>query len=468
MRGNPRDYDTWERMGNPGWGWDAVTKYFKKSEDNTDKSYKKVSRYHATGGLLKVGDFGNNDPMKKVFKAGFKELGFKEIQFSNANEFLGYFVAQATVDKGERCGTATAFLATAKKRKNLNVIKNAHVTNLEFDDSGAVSGVQFLLGNQKLKASAKKEVVVSAGVVGSPQLLMVSGIGPRAELQKHNIKVRKNLPVGLNLQDHINIPLGMAFYNSTTTASKPTDTADRMYEYEVHRKGYYTNIGGSDLMLFASTINDPKYGDIQINPLVFDRNHPDIQFLLTMFNLNDGVIKSFTSLSDNARIVIWCMILLTPKSRGHIDLASPSILDAPKIYPNYLHEKEDVDVLARGLQMLSQLSLTKVFSKQESQLVRINLPACDKFEYQSVKYWECYTRHMTISAYHHVGTCKMGPLNEAATVVDPELKVKGVKGLRVADASIMPKLVSGNTNAPTIMIGEKAADFIKKDWLPKG
>lgn len=467
MRGNRRDYDEWEKMGNLGWDWDSVLEYFKKSEDNTEKKYAEDIHYHAIGGLMKVGSFGSNDSMRQFIKQGYMELNLKEINVSNGETYLGYFDSQGTVDGGVRFGTAKAFLATAKGRKNLHIIKHAIVTNLIFDAEGSVNGVQFQLGFKKISAIAKKEVVISAGVVGSPHILMLSGIGPRAELEKHNINVKHNLPVGSNLQDHVVIPFAMIFDKSNSTVSTPIDLADKMYQYTVHRKGDLTNIGTDDLALFISTVNDPKYPDIQIHVLSFEKQDPGVKLMINMFNLNDKVAQSLIQANKEAKLIVWCVSLINPKSRGRIDLYSNSPFIAPKIYPNYLHDKADVDVIVKGIKMLNRFTETTAFSEHEGQVVHIDLPTCDQFEYQSNLYWECYVRHMTITGFHHVGTCKMGPLNEAATVVDSELKVKGVNGLRVVDASIMPKLVSGNTNAPTIMIGEIAADFIKDDWWGK-
>lgn len=464
MRGNRRDYDSWEDMGNPGWGFDRVVEYFKKSEDNTDKKYAKDTRYHGTGGPIKVGSFGSTDPAKKIFKDGLRELGYKEIRVSNSNEFLGFFDAQGTVHGGERYEVVQGFLAPAKNRKNLNVIKLAHVTTLRFDASGSVIGVNFVLDGKKVSATSKKEVVLSAGTVGSPQILKLSGIGPRAELKRHNIIVKKDLPVGLNLQDHILITLGMAMDKSTSVAYSNSDYADQLYEFSVHRKGILSNIGTTELSLFISTVNNTKYGDIQIIPMTFTKQHPGLQFTLNLYNIREDVVESFTKINRHATVVIWCVVLLNPKSRGRIDLASVSPFDAPTIYPNYLSAQQDVDVLVNAIKLLSRLTKTKVFAKHEGHLIEPSLSACDQFVFRSDSYWRCYVRQLTVPASHPVGTCKMGPLNEAATVVDPELKVKGVKGLRVVDASIMPTQVSGNTNAPTIMIAEMASDFIKNDW----
>lgn len=465
IRGNRRDYDTWEKMGNPGWGYDTVLEYFKKSEGNTDEKYAKDNKYHATGGLLKVGNFNAGyDKKKKMMRNGFSEMGYKEMAITNSDKFLGYFDVQATINKGERFGPARAFLASAKERKNLHIIKNAHVTKLKFHTDGSVMGVQFNLGDTNMSASVKKEVVLSAGTIGSPQILKLSGIGPRAELERHGIFVKSNLPVGLNLQDHIVIPFGMGFDGSTSAAITLADIADEMYQFQVHRKGYFAHLGVSEFTAHISTVNDPEYPDIQFHNLAFERQHSGLRFMLELFNLNDEIIESFINMNEKSVVIVWCVIQLNPKSRGRIELASKSPFDKPKIYPNYLHEKEDLDVLVKAMKIMNSFSETKAFSEHEGQLVHVNLPPCKNFEYGSDLYWECYVRHLTTTMYHPVGTCKMGPLSEAETVVDPELKVKGVEGLRVVDASIMPKITSGNTMAPTIMISEMGADFIKKDW----
>lgn len=353
---------------------------------------------------------------------------------------------------------------TAKGRRNLHIIKNAYVTKLLFDADGSVNGVQFILGDKTMNANAKKEVVVSAGSIGSPHLLMLSGIGPRDELQRHNIPLRKNLPVGLNLQDHVVVPIAMVFKFSNDTASTSNDYADQMYQYIVHRKGVLTNVGSVDLTLFLSTCYDTEYPDIQIIQGEFGIKSPGLQSTLTTLNLKEEFKELLTNINNAMKVYIFNVVLLNPTSRGHIGLASKSPLYPTKNYANYLHEQRDLDVLVKGIQRVQQFVNSKALAKHGGQLLHPNLPACDIFEHQSDAYWECYARHLTVSGDHQVGTCKMGPIGEAATVVDPELKVKGVRGLRVADASIMPKLVSGGTNAPTIMIGEMAADFIANDW----
>lgn len=468
VRGNPRDYDTWEKMGNTGWNWDTALKYFKKSEDNTDKKYAKDTKYHATGGLLKVGQLGSTDPTKSIVKEALSELGHTEIEISNADKFLGYYDAQGTVFGGERFETLKGYLVTAKGRNNLHIIKNALVTKLNFGADGLVKGIAFEWGGTNLTATSTKEVVLSAGAIGTPQLLMLSGIGPRDELDSHKIPVHKDLPVGFNLQDHVIIPVLFGLDNSTNpTPLTLAYTADQMYEYTMRRTGYFSSLGGGNLLAFYSTVNDPKYPNIQLHSLDFEKQDSGLQTVLSMFNMNDEVVASYTNINQNSKIALFGVVLLQPVSRGRVKLASTNPFDAPKIYNNYLAEQADVNVLVEGIKRLVKVTQTKAFEIHDGHLVRPNLPDCDKLVYQSDSYWACYVRQLTVSIYHPAGTSKMGPLSEAATVVDPDLKVKGVKGLRVVDASIIPKIVSGNINAPTIMVAEVAADKIKNEWAKK-
>lgn len=388
IRGNRRDYDTWEEMGNPGWGWASVLEYFKKSEDNTEEKYAQDNFYHATGGLLKVGRYGSDDETKNILKEAYKECGYKQISVSNSGEFLGYFDSQGTVFEGERFGTAKAFLNTAKGRRNLHIIKNAYVTKLLFDADGSVNGVQFILGDKTMNANAKKEVVVSAGSIGSPHLLMLSGIGPRDELQRHNIPLRKNLPVGLNLQDHVVVPIAMVFKFSNDTASTSNDYADQMYQYIVHRKGVLTNVGSVDLTLFLSTCYDTEYPDIQIIQGEFGIKSPGLQSTLTTLNLKEEFKELFTNINNAMKVYIFNVVLLNPTSRGHIGLASKSPLYPTKNYANYLHEQRDLDVLVKGIQRVQQFVNSKALAKHGGQLLHPNLPACDIFEHQSDAYWE--------------------------------------------------------------------------------
>lgn len=373
-------------MGNTGWNWTTALKYFKKSEDNTDKKYAKDTKYHATGGQLKVGKLGSEDPTKSILEEGLSELGLKEIKISNANQFLGYYGAQGTVDGGERFEALKGYLDTAKLRTNLDIIKNALVTKLNFGADGSVNGINFVWGGTNLTATATKEVIVSAGVIGTPQLLMLSGIGPRDELNSHNIPVHTELPVGFNLQDHMLIPIGFGFDNSTAVPLTLAYTADQVYEYIVNRTGYFSSIGGANLLAFYSTVNDPKYPNIQLHSLVFEKQDSSLATVLSLFNINDQASASFIDVNQNSSVAIFGVILLHPISRGRVQLASTNPFDAPKIHNNYLAEQADVDVLVKGIQILTKLTQTRTYANHEGQLVRPDIPDCDKLVYQTDSY----------------------------------------------------------------------------------
>ncbi|XP_059622519.1 glucose dehydrogenase [FAD, quinone]-like [Phlebotomus argentipes] len=335
LRGNEEDFNTWEALGNPTWGWKNVLNYFKKSENNQDFD----GFYHSQDGPLSVQLFTNNDTINLLLTESAEEMGFKFLPDINADEHIGFVHFQRTIKSGVRESTATAFLNPIKDRPNLHVVKHAHVYNLEIDENGAVSGVTMNLRGQKiLKAFAKKEVILSAGVIASPQILMLSGIGPALHLQNLGIPVILDLPVGKNLQDHTTVPL---FVKLRPSKEKPDTQAET-------------------LQSFAEFLFNHK-GDFSVN------------MIETM-----GLVNFHNQLEK---------------------------------YPNF--------------QIL----------------------------------FAAFKR-----GFHPVGTVKMGPDSDPGAVVDHRLRVKGAKGLRVIDASIMPLVTSGNTNAPTIMIAEKASDFVKEDW----
>lgn len=463
IRGNRRDYDHWEELGNPTWGWSSVLEYFKKSEDNRVPHVAADTKHHGVGGPLKVDTFNSVLPIKMILAEAVFELGYKEIYDCNGDENLGFLTAQGTVDKGTRCSSAKAFLSPAKDRPNLHVIKYAHVTELTYRKDGSVGGVRFTVQDNVFEALSRKEVVLSAGSLNTPQILMLSGIGPKHQLNKFNIKIRKELPVGHNLQDHLFIPYGIVFKKLTSTLDL-SDIVDAAYQYSSYRVGLFSHVSSTDFMGFVNTMNDSKYPDIQYHTIHFQKQQPELLQLLNLLGYTDEITESFLKANAEAEIVLLISTLLNPKSIGQVELRSADPYESPIIHHNYLVEQDDVDTLIRSVRILRNLTNTKILKAKNAEAIRIKINHCDKIEYDSNAYWECYARHMSVTLYHPVGTAKMGPESDLRSVVDSTLKVKGVKGLRVADASIMPKIVSGNTNAPTIMIGEKAASFIKDEW----
>lgn len=469
VRGNRRDYDFWKELGNPTWDWDSVLKYFKKSEDNRMENIAADTKHHGVGGYLKVDSFKSEEPMTNVMFNMLKELGFKHITDCNGEENIGYLALQGTLDHGTRCSSAKAFLIPAKNRKNLHVIKNAQVTKLNIDDEGSVIGATFFLPKHDriLSATARKETILSAGALNSPQLLMISGIGPKAHLAEFNIKVRQDLPVGQNLQDHLIVPYIMAFHKSNPKQLSPAKIADAMYEYLMHRRGFLASTGVTDFSWFLNTENNSKYPNIQYHAFFLTKQNPNTELLFRTYGYKNEITDSIVKANENAEILIWLITLLTPKSVGRIELRSGDPFDTPKIHHNYFKEKKDLDTIVGAIRELRKLSDTQACKDNEGELIQLSVGDCDSLTFDSDQYWECYSRHMTSTIYHPVGTAKMGPATDKSSVVDSQLKVHNVNGLRVVDASIMPKIISGNTNAPTIMIGEKAADFIKDYWTTR-
>lgn len=467
LRGNREDFDNWHRLGNPTWDYDSVLEYFKKTEGNLNETFVEYQnkKWHSDKGAMPIGHYSQADNIRFVFLDAAKERGYEEVHDLNADKTLGFTHLQATIKNGQRFTTAKSFLVPAKDRENLHIIKYAHVTKVNVDSSKTAIGVEFKYKNKHLmSAKAKKEVILSAGAVASPQLLMLSGIGPKAHLENQNIPVIHDSPVGKNLQDHVIAPLLFQFHKSTAKSESLIDTLDDIYNYAIHKKGSLAGIGSVNLGGFINTENHTGYPDIELQCFDFKKNSLNIEKNLKQLGYNENVIKAFLDANAEGDLNNVYVELLRPESTGEILLRSKSPFAIPRIIPNYFEKNVDAETLVRGIKFVTSFLDTKAFKEHEGQLVRIPFDDCDQLEYQSDDYWKCYLSHMATTVYHPVGTAKMGPNNDKSAVVDSELKVKGIKRLRVIDASIMPKMVSANTNAATIMIAEKGADFIKSTW----
>ncbi|XP_034936851.1 glucose dehydrogenase [FAD, quinone] [Chelonus insularis] len=468
VRGNRYDYDHWEALGNPGWGYDQALYYFKKSEDNRNP-YLKNSPYHGTGGYLTVQESPWRTPLVVAFVEAGMELGYENRDI-NGEYQTGFMIAQGTIRRGSRCSTAKAFLRPVRLRRNLHIGMNAHVTKIIIDPIKMKAvGVEFYRDGRKQIIRAKKEIILSAGAINSPQLLMLSGIGPKQHLESHGITVIKDLPVGNNLQDHV----GMA--GLTFLVDKPVAIVqDRLQptpvttEYVLNGRGPMTTLGGVEGYAFVNTIYANESG-----------LYPDIQLHMAPASLSSdaGVqVRKVLSITDQVYDTVyrpitnrdaWTImpLLLRPKSRGTIRLKNSNPFASPVINANYFDHPEDIARLVEGAKIAVRLNEAKVFQQFGSRLHRAKIPGCKNLTFGSDAYWECHIRHITMTIYHPVGTAKMGPSTDPEAVVDPRLRVYGVQSLRVIDASIMPTICSGNTNAPVIMIAEKGSDLIKNDWL---
>ncbi|XP_048768061.2 alcohol dehydrogenase [acceptor]-like [Ostrea edulis] len=464
IRGSRHDYDGWAREGCAGWGYRDVLPYFIKSEDVQIPELQK-SEYHGKGGYLSISD-GTATPLnEKVYARAMAELGYPTTD-CNGKSQIGYCPSQETVKNGERCSTVKAFLRPVMGRKNLHVSMNSHVTKILIKDKKAV-GVTFVKDNKKHVIVANKEVIVSAGAVSTPQILMLSGIGPKEHLKSKGIPVIADLPVGDNLQDHI-----MTFIdfhdNSSSVASLATISSPiTILQYLAMKSGSLskTHLEGTAFL----TDNKKLPPHLQFHFFSISYVPEITQEYIDNLNLDpklkEGKEKEFQERKDkNIGTFVVLPILLHPKSKGTIRLQSDDPFDPPLIDPNYLDHPDDIKTFLRGVRESLRLGDTKAFQSigaSPQDPLEAYAPQCDDLPRDSDEYWVCRLRHYTFTVYHPTSTCRMGAKDDPTAVVDPELRVRGIPNIRVVDASVMRNVPSGNTNAPTIMIAEKAADMIK-------
>lgn len=470
VRGNRRDYDGWEALGNKGWGYKDVLPYFKKSEDIRVPGLID-SKYHSRGGYLSLEDFHDRyfDGISKSLLEAGEELGFGPSADANGEKQSGFNNIPGTMSNGARMNVARAFLSPIKYRENLNVVKFAQATKILINDDKRAYGIRFVKNGKIYEAIAKKEVILSAGTINSPQLLMLSGIGPKNHLKTLGIEPIQDLPVGRNLQDHF-IFLGNTFTTKPLHpgAREPLLLLDDMYEYLTRRTGQFSKMRLANIVAFINT--DPTkrkedHPDIEYHHIYFPANDTmTLQHVLHMFHLESELAEELLKANMSKDLIIMFPLLLRPKSRGYLLLRSADPFDKPRIFPSYLEHKEDVKTLLGAVRFTERFIKTRAMGVHEPEMLRVTYKTC-KGVFGSDEYWECAMREVGSTCYHVSGTCRMGPPGDPEAVVDPHLRVLGVQALRVVDASVMPTVVSGNTNAATIMIGEKAADFIKADHL---
>ncbi|XP_020290754.1 glucose dehydrogenase [FAD, quinone]-like [Pseudomyrmex gracilis] len=469
VHGNDEDYNEWSRMGNEGWSYEDVLPYFRKSLTcGAISNDKWRNKYCGHGGPLNIRHYNyTHKEIQEMFLDAVREANIPVLDAINGDKYIGYGLAQGTFDKGRRVSTAKAFLSPIKDRRNLYVMKSSRADTILLDGTRAVGVRVTLQDGRSIDVKASKEVILSAGSIASPQILMLSGIGPKQHLHEFEIPSVVDLPVGKNLQDHAAwFGIHLAYKNHSATPPLFTDILDAAYEYLIHNKGPLPNSATFDLMGFVNVHNSSsKYPNIQfIHSHVQQWHIHKGQTSLQAFNINNDIINKITKTMMETDLLIILPILLKPKSRGELHLRSTNPADSVKIYANYYSKQEDLETMLKSIDFVKKILNTETMKRHEVKLLHLDIEDCRNIKLDSEEYWRCHMRHMSSTLFHPVGTCKMGPLGDPTAVVDPRLKVHGIKNLRVIDGSIMPTITSGNTNAPIIMLAEKGADLIKEDW----
>ncbi|XP_013105617.2 glucose dehydrogenase [FAD, quinone] [Stomoxys calcitrans] len=459
LRGSREVYDEWLNMGNAGWGYDDVWPYFEKSVTPPNNN-------SSSQGYIEVNYFQN--VLKEVYTTLFKaaqEMGQALPGEFSKDNYKGYARIKGTVKNGLRTTTAKGYLTPASQRSNLHVIKQAQVMKLDFDSQNQkVKTVTFRLRERRtLKVKIKREVISSAGSIDTPKLLMLSGIGPTEMLQRLHIPLVKNLPVGHNLQDHVTSLVFVKFEDPNLVTEQ---SLDNIYNYLVYKNGSLATIGLTDLVGLINLNDSHQNHDLEIIHRSFKKGEKMVlQNFAKGISMKKEITHHLLQTLENHDLLVFLLLLVHPKSRGTISLKSKSPKDPPLIDANYFGELEDEHNMAKALKYLQTYVETPALQEKQAEIIELPLEDCQQLEFKSMEYWHCYIRYMTTTCYHPVGTAKMGPQTDNTSVVDPSLRVKGISNLRVVDASIMPTIPGVNTNGPTIMIAEKAADIIKEDWL---
>jgi len=434
VRGQHEDYDDWVAAGAPGWGWADLAPYFRRMERNLGLA----DEHHGRDGPIAVSDLVDPTPLAEVMIRAAEQAGVPRTRDFNGARQEGVGPYQATIAHARRCSAAHGYLRPARARHNLAVHAGAMVAGVVIV-GGRATGVRYRLGGQERVASARAEVILCAGAIGSPQILMLSGIGPGAELTRHGITVRVDAPaVGADLQDHLVVPLMWRLRDGQPSMNPRLSGARVLLEvldYLVRKRGAMT-MPAAEVGIFLRSRADVV--------------RPDLQFhVLPLSGDLDGEHKKLHAFPGYTLAPNVCR----PTSRGVLGLASADPVARPRLRMNYLSTEHDVDVTLAGMEWARRIAAAPALAAITAGEVFPGTAATTRAQLLD------YARRAGTTGHHPVGTCRMG--NDAAAVVDTTLAVRGVKGLRVADASVMPRLISGNTNATAIVIGERAAEFAR-------
>ncbi|KAL3275432.1 hypothetical protein HHI36_020193, partial [Cryptolaemus montrouzieri] len=449
-RGHPKDYDYWKQLGNPGWGFKDVEPFFRKME-NAQFPAKNLGH----SGPLYINYSTPVLPLQETFRDAFAEMGIFETEYNGGNP-IGTSRVESNIKHGWRVSGKNAYIKPALNRKNLNVITKAFVTKVLIDNVTKIaSGVRFVRNGKAFDAFAKKEVILSAGAINSPQILMLSGVGPESLLKKYDIPLLKDLPVGKKLLEHIVLPIS---FSSNLTQNK-IPLGEQVNEF----------LKGEGILTASFNIKSICY----MNRDYLGR--PDFEFSLIssmgdnsysnktlIWPFVDDIAEGMRQL-DRDYFTIFIEILHT-KSSGNVVVRSNDPKHFPEIDVNMFSAEEDMEEMYKAVKILLDISKTEPFRKINASMF-LPVPECSKYEHSSREYWYCIIQYLSIPGYHPMATTSMG-FDPKTSVVDHELKVHGIRKLRVGDCGIIPATVTGHTNGPAFMIGEKLSSMIKKEYMP--
>ena len=441
MRGHPRDYDRWAQMGCGGWSYADLLPYFRRSERHEFGE----NDYHGGDGLLAVSAPCMANPLYEAFIKAGVEAGYSRTEDVNGRKQEGFGRADRTTGQGRRASTARMYLDPVRNRRNLTVLTEAFANRVLLEGPNAV-GVAYVSDGREIEARARREVILAGGAINSPQLLMLSGIGPADELRRHGIEVRHELAgVGANLQDHPDIAVVQA-------CCQPVS---------LHRATSW--LGKLKIGLRWFVLHDGIGSTNHYEVVAFIRSragieHPDLQVSFLPLALDDDGSRIEVSIGQHAFTTY--VDIMRPTSRGVLMLRTADPHDKPRLLFNYMATRDDMDTMVRGFKLVRELHRQPAFAAYAGAELSPGTSVSSDVDI------EAWIRDNVSTSFHPVGTCRMGAKDDPDAVVTPECRVRGLGALRVADASIMPDLTSGNTNAPTIMIGEKAADMILGNLPP--
>ncbi|XP_055621946.1 glucose dehydrogenase [FAD, quinone]-like [Toxorhynchites rutilus septentrionalis] len=468
-RGNRRDFDTWNATGNPGWSYEEVLPYFIKLEKTYIRGLEN-NGIRGNNGYLSVEDAAYRSPLVDALVQSAQLVGLPYIDY-NGPEQYGVSYAQFTMKSGRRMSAGVAFLQPIRERKNLHILTKAWVTKILFSkNTNIAKGVLYTREKKNYTVRAKREVIVSAGTFGSAKLLMLSGVGPRNHLRELGIKVIKHLPVGETLYDHP-AALGPIFI-----ASKLNDefrNSENVINFNNILK--YLNGGGplsspyaEGLAFFKTPVSlnrDPAWPDVELLQLIVNPGDDPTPVSRIFFRMNNEIMQNYFEPLRNRRAFMYLPIGLNSTTKGSLRLKSTNPYDHPVFKYQYFEDQRDLEALVHAIKAAIEITQQKPFRDLGVEIYNANVPGCQHFQFNTDDYWRCHISTLTYVGYHFVGTSKMGPVTDPTAVVNHRLQVHGMRKLRVVDVGIIPSAPSGHTSAFAYMIGEKAADMIKQDYL---